>query len=286
MSKIFLNLMFIFVVACGLAYIGHLHSRASLWSAGSCESLKEPYLIAHGRVLREFTLMDPEQAPAAINSSVMRGYNLFLHTAYYAPHYAKNELSCCSCHFTGGNTLGGINGGISLVGVTKIYPQYSERDKKTISLTERINNCFRRSLNGVPPPENSREMYDLVNYIKWISAKAEKLDKVTWLGLNALKSTHKPDAQEGHKLYLQFCAACHQVDGSGGGNILTPEDGKAIPPLWGPNSFNDGAGMNNIKKLAPFIYLNMPYQQAALSESEALDVAAYLISQPRPQFNP
>ena len=42
-------------------------------------------------------------------------------------------------------------------------------------------------------------------------------------------------------------------------------DEKTIPPLWGSNSFNDGAGMNTLEMLAPFIYLNMPYQQANLT---------------------
>ncbi len=42
--------------------------------------------------------------------------------------------------------------------------------------------------------------------------------------------------------------------------------------------------MSTIQMLAPFVYLNMPYQQARLTEEQALDVSAYILEQPRPQF--
>jgi thiosulfate dehydrogenase len=59
-----------------------------------------------------------------------------------------------------------------------------------------------------------------------------------------------------------------------------------IPPLWGSDSFNDGAGMARLITAANFIHFNMPhgtdYLHPQLTVEQAWDVAAYMISQPRP----
>jgi len=249
------------------------------------QDLKHQFVIVRAHDLLAFNLVDPEQAPPNIRESVLRGYKLVMHTRYYAPQYVGNELSCANCHFSGGDTLGGKNGGISLVGVTATYPQYSKRSGKTIELSERIENCFMRSMNGRPPPRHSRMMKDIITYLGWISKEVENIKDVPWLGLPDIKSDHKPNAEEGQKIYVEYCAACHRPDGQGGGELGEVE-GKTIPPLWGPNSFNDGAGMNTMGMLAPFVWVNMPYRQATLTEEQALDVAAYVLQQPRPHFNP
>ncbi len=36
--------------------------------------------------------------------------------------------------------------------------------------------------------------------------------------------------------------------------------------------------------MAPFVHLNMPYQEPTLSEEDAIDVASFVIRQPRPHF--
>jgi thiosulfate dehydrogenase len=62
--------------------------------------------------------------------------------------------------------------------------------------------------------------------------------------------------------------------------------GYAVPPLWGRDSFNDGAGMARLSYLANFVHFNMPpgadYLDPMLSVEEAWDVAAYVESQERP----
>jgi thiosulfate dehydrogenase len=59
------------------------------------------------------------------------------------------------------------------------------------------------------------------------------------------------------------------------------------PPLWGPDSFNDGAGMSRLTDAANFIHFNMPngtsFDDPYLGQADAWDVAAYVISQPRPK---
>ena len=181
--------------------------------------------------------------------------------------------------------IGGKNGGISLVGITTAYPQFSKRSGKMISLRERINNCFQRSMNGHPLPLNSRMMNDIINYLHWMSKEVEQLKNIPWLGLPEIKNTHKPDPVEGKKVYDTYCAACHKANGEGGG-VIDEMEGKTIPPISVRKSFNDGAGMNSMKMIAPFVYLNMPYKDSKLTEEQALDVSAYVTEQPRPHFIP
>jgi thiosulfate dehydrogenase len=88
---------------------------------------------------------------------------------------------------------------------------------------------------------------------------------------------HVPDAENGKELYYRCCAICHGHNGEGT---------TGVPPLWGPESFNDGAGMNTMIMLSSFVHLNMPYGQPILTTEEALDIAAFVIKQPRPHFNP
>lgn len=277
---IFTSVLFI----AGLSYAWYSYNKEQ--DSKFCrKTFKHQFIIEQAHSLFEFDLVDPQQAPPEIRESVMRGYQLMLNTSYYVPDFSQNHLSCTNCHFCGGDTLGGKNGGISLVGVTTLYPQFSKRDNKTIDLKQRIKNCFERSMNGVAPDPNSKIMLDILAYLDWISKEVDHIDDIPWLGLPAIKSTHTPDPVKGRQLYTENCAACHHEDGQGGG-VLGEVEGKTIPPLWGPYSFNDGAGMSTLKMMAPFIYLNMPYQQANLSEEDALDIAEYVRKQPRPKFKP
>ena len=56
------------------------------------------------------------------------------------------------------------------------------------------------------------------------------------------------------------------------------------PPLWGDDSYNDGAGMNRVLTAARFIKAKMPLGQATLSDDEAFDVSAFINVQPRPHL--
>jgi thiosulfate dehydrogenase len=82
----------------------------------------------------------------------------------------------------------------------------------------------------------------------------------------------------GEVIYEQQCAVCHRNDGAG----VPP----ALPPLWGPGSYNDGAGMDQVPKMAAFVIKNMPQNHpGALSAQEAYDVAAYIHGKPHSKFN-
>jgi len=161
-------------------------------------------------------------------------------------------------------------------GVAAKYPLNDKRSGQVIDLAQRINMCFKRSLNGKPLPHESEEMMALLTYFHWISRDFPLVEKAPWLSMKYLDpSKHKPDAEKGQMLYNIQCALCHQQHGEGEG---------IVPPLWGPTAFNDGAGMNNLKVFATFILYNMPYQSPYLTEEEAWDIAAYVTSQERPKY--
>jgi thiosulfate dehydrogenase len=72
------------------------------------------------------------------------------------------------------------------------------------------------------------------------------------------------------------CADCHQSDGQGD---------KDNPPVWGPRSYNDGAGLSSVDALAAWLKVAMPLDDTDLTEQEALDIAAYVNSHERPHFD-
>src|SRR6516162_7624361 len=109
-----------------------------------------------------------------------------------------------------------------------------------------------------------------------------------WAWARCPSSTAQP-IPRGRPIYVRVCTACHGVDGLGVRRSLPTDDlGYMMPPLWGPDSFNDGAGMMRLITAANFVHFNMPhgtdYLNPQLSVEDAWDVAAYLVSQPRPHM--
>jgi thiosulfate dehydrogenase len=92
------------------------------------------------------------------------------------------------------------------------------------------------------------------------------------------------DATRGAEAYARTCAVCHQPHGLG----KRAGSGYEFPPLWGPDSFNDGAGMDRFERAVRFIRHNMPRgvdpANPQLSLQEAWDVAAFLQARPRPHY--
>jgi thiosulfate dehydrogenase len=85
------------------------------------------------------------------------------------------------------------------------------------------------------------------------------------------------DFSRGEKIYGEQCAVCHGAEGNGKPPL--------VPALWGPDSFSDGAGMNQIPKMAAFVQHNMPQNMPdSLTPQEAYDVATYVHSKPHTVF--
>ncbi|WP_420264899.1 c-type cytochrome [Candidatus Magnetominusculus dajiuhuensis] len=199
----------------------------------------------------------------------MSGYDILINT----PGYFGGKLSCGNCHFLGGLTKGGKDGGISLLGAAATYPRGSAGEAKVIDLQTAVRNCFSKSLNISPPPPQSRQMQSIIAYLHWISHDIPIYSKVPWLGLPPVSLPQNPDAQNGGKVYSTHCAKCHAKDGSGN---------KATPPLWGQNSYTNASPFNNQNIFSAFVLFNMPKGNAKLSQQQAQNVSSFIMSQSRP----
>ncbi len=192
-----------------------------------------------------------------------------------------NKMACTNCHLQAGTK----SFAAPYIGLTGKFPTYIGRENKVETLEERINGCFERSMNGRAIDVESREMRAIVTYIKHISKGTVLGDTLIGRGFTQINPLHRAASpQQGQVVYIAKCASCHGKDGQGlpGDNT----NGYTYPPLWGPDSYNDGAGMARLLTAAAFIKGNMPFGATAenpqLSDEEAIDVAAYINSQPRP----
>ncbi len=192
---------------------------------------------------------------------VVRGMRLHLQTKALLPDNVGNSLNCTSCHLNAGT----VADGSPFVGVSAFFPSYAPRAGKVVTLKERINGCFRRSMNGKPLAPQSADMQAMVAYFDWMKNNTCREDKVAGRGVGKIDPAIKPGLDNGKQVY---------------------------PPLWGEQSFNIGAGMARPYTAAAFVKRNMPIGvheklplgQGGLSDQEAVDVAAYFSGQPRPDF--
>jgi thiosulfate dehydrogenase len=200
--------------------------------------------------------------------------------------YAGNNLACSNCHLEAGTKKFGL----PLFGLYNDFPQYSARSGGEISIEDRINSCMTRSMNGRPLPHDAPEMQAIVAYIKFLSTGVAPNQRVPGLGTGQMPELRRAAAPaRGEPHYLRNCAACHNTDGSGvRGSIAGSDLGYIMPPLWGRDTFNDGAGMARIINLANFIHFNMPhgadYLNPQISVDDAWDIAAFVLSHPRPRL--
>ncbi|MGN7478155.1 c-type cytochrome [Solibacillus silvestris] len=205
---------------------------------------------------------------------IIYGFNLVNETHIYAEDKVGANLSCTSCHAGAGlkDTVA------SLVGVTADYPKYIARAGDIVSIEQRINGCMIRSMNGETFAADSKELDAMIAYFDYISKDVEKGQERPWAKSVDMKQVPTPNVQTGEQLYNKSCIACHAADGSGNG-------ANTGPALWGDTSFNDGAGLARISKMAGFIQAYMPIgQEQTLSDQEAADLAAYILTQDRPEW--
>lgn len=201
--------------------------------------------------------------------SARRGRAILLATHDSLPRNAGSSLRCVSCHLDEGTRPNAI----PLTGVYARFPKYFTRSASIVSMEDRVNNCFTRSLAGRALAVDSRDMRDVVNYLAHISDGVPIGAHVPGEGLAKMPRL-VGDAAAGATIYAARCSRCHAADGSG----IPP-----ATPLWGPRSFSIGASMAREERAASFIRHNMPFDSAGvLSDQQAYDVAAFVVSHPRP----
>jgi thiosulfate dehydrogenase len=197
--------------------------------------------------------------------------------------YLGSRLNCASCHLG----VGTEPGTLTLLLTTEHYPRFSARAGVKTDIEDRVNECMTRSMNGRALARSSPEMIAMAAYIRSLGSLNQAMGA-------ARRKAHEPAAfktpnraaslEAGKKAFQEHCSACHGMDGLGLRASADPKRGYVFPPLWGPDSFNDGAGMHRVLTAARFIKARMPLGQPDLNDDEAFDVAAFLNSQPRPEM--
>ena len=247
-------------------------------------------------------LKDSTLGSSPRTEEIRRGYRIFMWTPQEAPKFARNRLSCGNCHLNGGQR----ERALPLVGVAGVFPEYNKREGRPFSLEDRIVGCFMRSENatgyaGIPgaspagpdsardhipgPIPQSEEVAALAAYIQWLSEGIRGREKLPWRGQNMIQPdslipVEALDPERGKTLFRENCRTCHGNDGQG-----VQIGDKRAGPLWGPDSWNDGAGAARVYTLAGIIRYAMPYlNPGSLTDEESQQIAAFINSMPRPEF--
>lgn len=227
-------------------------------------------------------------ADPKLKQQVEYGKELVAHTAkYLGPNGSvqkmSNGMNCQNCHLQAGTAVFGNNYG----SVASLYPKFRARSGSVESVYKRVDDCFERSLNGKALDSMGKEMQAIKAYIYFLGSNVPRGKKAEGSGFKELAYLDRAaDPVKGQTVYTTKCQSCHQANGEGVLNIDKTEF--TYPPLWGNSSFNDGAGLYRISNFSKYIKYNMPqgttYQSPQLSDEEAWDVAAFVLSQQRPHI--
>ncbi|MGB5077618.1 MAG: c-type cytochrome [Sphingorhabdus sp.] len=227
------------------------------------------------------TLFEPpsaETAPAdAFGDAVRLGARLMTNTSTHAPQYVGNGLACSNCHLDAGRKAGAAPLWAAFVN----FPAFRKKNGEINSFQKRVQDCFVYSMNGTPPPLGGRELLAIESYAAFMARGLPSGISPLGRGFPKLAPPAlAADDSRGAKIYSEKCSACHGSDGAG--QRLSADS--VYPALWGPQSYNWGAGMATIDKAAAFIRANMPLgQEGSLTVQEAWDVANFIDGQVRPQ---
>lgn len=223
---------------------------------------------------------------SGLEKQILYGKDLIMHTSVYlGPNGSvaqlSNGMNCQNCHLDAGTRIYGNNYG----SVYSTYPRFRARSGSVENIYKRVNDCFERSLNGKGLDTMSAEMQAIKAYLIFLGRNVTKGETAKGSGLKELAFLERPaDISKGKSVYQQKCAQCHQTDGNG---VKSPAGNEyTYPPLWGPHSYNDAAGLFRLSNFAKYVKYNMPlgatHDEPQLSDEEAWDVAAYVNSMPRP----
>ncbi|MBT9395104.1 c-type cytochrome [Hymenobacter sp. NST-14] len=224
----------------------------------------------------------------AAGRQIRYGRELIAHTArFLGPQgsvaHLTNGLNCQNCHLEAG-TRGFAN---NYLAVAATYPKLRARSGTLVTTQMRVNDCLERSLNGRALPDSSREMRAIVAYINWLGQGIPKGKKVYGTGFLKLAYLDRAaDPEVGRAVFAAKCQSCHGLEGEG--RMLADGREYQYPPLWGPRSYNDGAGLYRVTNLARYVKAAMPYgasfDHPQLTDAQAWDVAAFVNSRPRPHL--
>jgi thiosulfate dehydrogenase len=282
---------------------GLLMVLGAAYSAVSCTRAAQPQALP--LVSAKTTMVTAWQVPrnplddksldtSPLAEQIRWGYKIFVDTPHEAGRFTGGNVSCANCHLNAGQR----ERALPLAGVAGMFPEYNARAARLISLPDRVVDCFLRSENAAGrgpegsasgsdtlPTPTSKEVLAVSAYVAWLAKGQPVGQNPSWRGQNAIAQARlipvdKLDAKRGEDVYAERCVSCHGKDGQG----VQIGDKKA-GPLWGPQSWNDGAGAARVYTLAGIIRYTMPYlDPGGLTDEDAQHVAAFITAQPRPDY--
>jgi len=213
----------------------------------------------------------PTIPPGREGKIIRRGQDLVKNTKQLLPGNVTAELNCASCHLLGDRPRRPL----SFAGIYGQYPEFSQRTKHFVGLRDRVAECFFFSMNGEPPSYYGPDLIAIEAYIAFLSRGSPVGPAPPMVPSYAAPKSK--DLKAGAAIYGAQCAVCHGANGAGSATA-------GFPPLWGPASFNDRAGMDRM--MPGFVQANMPLGRGGtLTDQQVADVSAYILSKPRPHFN-
>ncbi len=284
-KSLILVIIVLIIALISMPFINNYSNQAgkSKTITGPKDEISENDKLAYWKAPDLNTITD-----ATEKAQVEYGKDLIAHTAkYLGPNGSvlkiSNGMNCQNCHLQAGTAVFGNNYG----SVASLYPKFRARSGGIENVYKRVNDCIERSLNGTAIDTNGKEMQAIAAYINFLGTNVEKGKKAEGSGLKDLAFLDRAaDPSNGQKIYVAKCQLCHQGNGEG---VLNGDKTEfTYPALWGNSSFNDGAGLFRLSNFAKYIKYNMPqfvtFQNPQLTDEEAWDIAAFVISQKRPHL--
>ena len=94
-------------------------------------------------------------------------------------------------------------------------------------------------------------------YMRWLSTGIPDGAKLRGGGTLKIKEPERAaNLRRGSEIFSEMCATCHGANGLG--QRAQSGSGYQFPPLWGSDSYNDGAGMGRLLTVAAYALHNMP----------------------------
>ncbi|MBP6511109.1 MAG: c-type cytochrome [Bacteroidia bacterium] len=262
----------------------------SLFSDGSSIKTIKPSALENKPAagVKEISWIAPD-IDEVKDDQILYGRELIIHTSrFFGPNgkleKVTNGMNCQNCHLEAGTKVFGNNYAL----VASTYPKFRARSGSIESIEKRVRDCFERSLNGKAPVDSSKEMQAMVAYIKWVGSEVTQEKKPDGTGIFELPVLDRAaDPEKGKLVFSAKCVSCHGANGEGVPNSDLTE--YTYPPLFGKHSYNSGAGLYRLSRLAGYVKMNMPqgvsYVSPQLTDEEAWDVAAFINTQSRPDMN-
>jgi thiosulfate dehydrogenase len=289
------------VLAVAMLLSGAACTRQPQRRTASGVPLVGPLIPARTTIVTAWDFPENPASDATLDDSklsqeIRLGFRIFMNTPREAARFAPGAMSCNNCHLNGGQR----EKSLPLVNVAGMFPEYNKRAGRLFTLGDRVVDCFLRSENATgametggassgeeaaAPTPSSKEVLAVTAYLTWLSRGSEIGKNPSWRGQNTIAAANlvpidKLDSQKGETIFVDRCRSCHGADGQG----VTIGD-KRAGPLWGPNSWNDGAGAARVYTLAGIVRYSMPYlDPGSLTDEDAQEVAAFIDAKPRPAY--